>query len=85
MRFLGTVRSFFFTKNTSSAKKTTTTTEKKNSKDITFTKKVWKTIVPWGNTDLFLTGHNSETKKNRCGERFSVFYSPLYPLSDELK
>ena len=44
-------------------------------KDITFTKKVWKTTVPGGNTDLFLTGHNSGTK-NRSDERFSVFYSP---------
>ena len=55
---------------------------KKKTKDITFTKKVWKNEVPGGNTDLFLTGHNLGTK-NSSDEQFSEFYSPWYPLSDK--
>ena len=49
---------------------------KKKTKDITFTQKVWKAIVPGGgNPDLFLTGHNSG-RKTRSDECVSVFYSP---------
>ena len=74
MRFLGAVRSLFYQNSSSARKKKNEKKKKIENKDITFTKKVWKPIVPEGNTVLFLTGHNSGTK-NRSDERFSVFYS----------
>ena len=76
IRFLVTVRSLFY-QNTSSARKKLKKKQQQQqkNKEITFTKKLWQTIVPGGGTDLFLTGYNLGTK-NRSDKRFSMFYSP---------
>ena len=53
IRFLGTVKSLFY-QNTSSARKKLKKNKTKQNKDITFTKKVWKTIVPGGGGDTLI-------------------------------
>ena len=64
----------FFYQNTSSARKKT---EKKIPRTLLLQRKFGKLLFRGGggNTDLFLTNHNSGIK-NRSDEQFSVFYSP---------
>ena len=60
-------------------------------KDITFTKKVWKSIVSWGNTDLFLTGHITREQKIVAMNGFQCFtalythFQKSHFLNDNIK
>ena len=70
MRLLGTVRSLFY-QNTSSARKKT---EKKKDKDITFTKKVWKTLVPGGTLILTREQKNVAMSGFQCFTRLDTHF-----------
>ena len=70
IRFLGPVTCLFY-QNTSSTKKKT---EKKKHKDIAFTKKVWKTLVPVGT--LILTREQKIVAMNgfQCFTRLDTHF-----------